>query len=95
MFAVKWIFWSLALTANTGVAQVAVHYTTRSGQFGVFREGRFEELEHERPEVVFPNGPRLAYLTAQGELRGWDDGHLLSYQRGERVDVKTSRGMLA
>lgn len=95
MFEKRWCLWPVAMAINACVAQVAVHYTTRSGQFGVFREGRFEELEHERPQAVFPNGPRLAYLTAQGELRGWDDGHLLSYQRGERVDVKTSRGMLA
>lgn len=77
------------------VAQVAVPYTTAAGHFGVFRDGRFEELEQRAPQVVYPNGPRLAYLTEQGELRGWDDGQLLNYQRGERVEVKTSGGMLA
>ncbi len=85
----------LPMLVHACFGQVAVPYTTASGQFGVFRNGRFEELEQRRPQVVFPNGPKVAYISDQGELRGWDDGQLLNYQRGEPVDVKTSRGLLA
>ncbi len=85
----------LPLLSGPCIAQVAVPFTTASGHFGVFRDGRFEELEQRKPQVVFPNGPRVAYITEQGELRGWDEGQLMNYQRGEPVSVKTSRGMLA
>lgn len=83
------------MLVNACLGQWAVPYTTQSGRFGVFREGRFEELEQRKPRNVIPNGPRLAYITEQGELRGWDDGQVMNYQRGEPVDVRNSRGMLA
>ncbi len=76
-------------------AQVAAPFTTQSGRFGLFREGRFEELEQRKPQTIFPNGPRLVYIAEHGELRGWDEGQLVSYQRGEPVNVKSSRGLLA
>jgi hypothetical protein len=83
------------MLVSAGFGQTAVPYTTASGHFGVFHAGRFEELDQRKPQVVFPNGERLAYLSEQGELRGWDAGQLMTYQRGEPVEVKTSRGMLA
>ncbi len=95
MFSLRSGICIVALPVNACLAQIAVPYTTQSGHFGVFREGRFEELEQRKPQTVFSNGPRLAYITEQGELRGWDDGQLASYQRGEPVAVKTSRGLLA
>ena len=83
------------LVAGLCSRQVAVPYTTGSGRFGIFRSGAFDELETRRPQSVIPDGPRLFWISEQGELRAWDDGQVMNYQRGEPVDVKTSRGMLA
>lgn len=76
-------------------AQTAVPYVTSADRFGVFHDGQFEELEPRRPQAIFPNGDRLAYLSAEGELRLWADGHVITLQHGETVDVHTTRGMLA
>ncbi len=81
--------------AFSSVAQTVVPYTTSADRFGVFQNGRFEELEPRKPRTVFPNGDRLAYISSEGELRAFIDGHALAMQRGERVEVKTSHGMLA
>ena len=75
-------------------AQVAVPYTTQADRFGVFHDGLFLELEPRKPIAVFPNGERLAYVSQEGELRGFVDGHPWVLQRGETVNVLTSRGML-
>lgn len=90
-----WCGGACAFLLNICSGQVAVPYTTSAGRFGVFHDLGFDELEQHRPQVVFDNGPRLAYITEHGELRGWDDGQLIAYQRGETVDVKSSRGLLA
>lgn len=88
------LFFWFSIAHVTLVAQVAVPYTTQADRFGVFHQGLFIELESRKPTATYPNGERLAYISQEGELRAFVDGHALVLQRGETVNVSTSRGML-
>ena len=83
------------VVALSTCAQTIVPYTSQGGRFGVFHEGAFEELETRAPKAVYPNGDRLFYVSQEGDLRAFVDGHALVIQRGEPSEIQTSRGQFA
>jgi hypothetical protein len=88
--------WVVAfLLASVAKAQTAVPYTTQAGHFGVFQNGVFSELEPRVPRTVHPNGERLFYVSQEGDLRGYMDGHAITVQREEPTQAFTTRGAFA
>lgn len=90
LFLIGTLFMALGTSA-----QSMVPYTTQAGRFGVFHEGTFDELETRAPKSVYPNGDRLFYVSQEGDLRAFMDGHALAIQRGEPSEIQTSRGQFA
>lgn len=86
----------LGLSIARGVeAQTPVPLVTAADRLIVFQDGRFEDLEPRKPQAVFPNGDRLAYLSDGGDLKLYVDGRVTDLQRGETVQVKGSQHLLA
>lgn len=76
-------------------AQSPVPITTSTDHFLAFRNGAFEELDARKPQAVFQNGERMAYITDAGDLKLYDDGKVTDLQRGETVDFKGSKYQMA
>lgn len=76
-------------------AQSIVPYITATDRFGVFREGAFVELEPRPPASMYQGADRLAYLTTDGQLRGFIGGHPVVLQQRGATDVAMAGNMLA
>ncbi|HEX2615989.1 MAG TPA: hypothetical protein VHL57_00530 [Flavobacteriales bacterium] len=76
-------------------AQTPVPLLTPTDRFLVFEDGTFTDLEARKPQAVFQNGDRLAYISDGGDLKLFDHGRITVLQRGETVEMKGSRHQLA
>lgn len=64
-------------------------------RFVVFQDGAFTDQEPRKPQVVFQNGDRLAYVSDGGDLKLVEGGQTTTLQRGETVELRGSRHLLA
>ncbi len=78
------------------LAQGLVPFTTTYDRFVVFDNGTFNELEPRKPQQIFPNNDRIAYISAEGEFKLYSTGgKTVTLQRGETVDVRSSHHQVA
>lgn len=61
----------------------------------VFDQGVFHDVEPRKPQAVYPSGDRLAYMSDAGDLKLYLNGKVITLERGESVDMRTSRHLLA
>lgn len=80
---------------NPGQAQTPVPLLTAYGHLVVFEHGAFRELEARTPQAVYHGGDKLAYIADAGDLKLYSNGKVTVLERGEPVEVSTSRHMLA
>lgn len=80
---------------HAAAAQTPVPLLTAYDRLVVFLDGRFEDLEARKPQAIFQNGDRLAYITDGGDFKLYENGRVTVLQRGETVEVKGSRHLLA
>lgn len=86
---------ALVVIARSTTAQTAVPFIDQRGRTGVFVEGVFHEIEPRAAKTVYPNGDRLFYVSAEGDLRAFVDGRAQRVQRGEPGIAGGSRGQFA
>jgi len=75
--------------------QVPVPVITSYGHLSVFEGGSFRELEARSPQAVYQGGDKLAYISNANDFKLFHQGKLTTLERGERVDVATSKHLIA